>query len=164
MLLLMNVTSHSNILLGKVTFIPVMIKSEYHLSDFILIFYSKQIAGWFHFSVFYGQGCLMTTGPQSWDINKIVQDQSFSHNMAVWQTAVLFDDKILILTGRRWPWPSSLSSCCTLPGSKAWAHSASLPLESSLLNTSEVPQQGHTAAQQPSAGSLRHRQEMKALD
>lgn len=43
MLLLMNVTSHSNILLEKSdTFIPTTIKSEYHLSDFFLTVYSKQ--------------------------------------------------------------------------------------------------------------------------
>lgn len=43
MLLLMNVTNHSNNLLeGSDTFIPVTIKSEYDLSDIFLTVYCKQ--------------------------------------------------------------------------------------------------------------------------
>lgn len=60
-----------------------------------------------------------------------------------------------ILTGRKWLWLDSLSSHCTLPESTAWARFASPPSEFLLLNMFEAPQQEHTAAQQPSARSLK---------
>lgn len=106
----------------------------------------------------------MSAESGSQEKNKLLHDQRFPHNVnTLWQIAVLFDDQIIILTGRRWPWPCSLSACCTLPWNRAWAHSAFPLSASSLLNTSEAPQQGRTAAQQPSARSLKHRQERRLL-
>lgn len=76
-----------------------------------------------------------------------------NREMMVWHLSE--DEQTGILTGRRRPWLDSLSWCRTLPGNRAWVHSACPPSTSEHVNTSEAPQQGRTTAQQPSAGSLR---------
>lgn len=70
------------------------------------------------------------------------------------------DEPAGFLTVRRRPWPDSLSWYCTLPGNRVSVHSACPPSMSERVNTSEAPQQGHTTAQQPSAGSLRNKQDV----